>query len=141
MKNLIIAITLLSLVSVIVFVIDQRNKSIDNQSNLTIIKVDANTFDQLTKQPDAIILDIRTDQEYHDGSLPGSKNIDFYQTELFKKELEKLDKSAKYLIFCRSGNRSAKAIELMKSLGFTNVAELDGGIISWQNAGLSLPKP
>ncbi|MBK7908795.1 MAG: rhodanese-like domain-containing protein [Bacteroidetes bacterium] len=43
-----------------------------------------------------------------------------------------------YLVYCRSGRRSAAAMQQMKDAGFTNVTNLDGGIMGWQNAGLSV---
>lgn len=81
------------------------------------------------------ILDIRTPDEFSTGHIAGAANLDFYEPQ-FGAELDALDKDQPYLVYCRSGNRSASAIETMKSLGFTEVYELDGGIVSWVGAGL-----
>ena len=58
----------------------------------------------------------------------------------FSDEIQKLDKTKPYLVYCRSGRRSAAAMQQMKDAGFTNVTNLDGGIMGWQNAGLPVEK-
>lgn len=83
------------------------------------------------------VLDIRTPAEFAEGHISGATNLDFYEAQ-FANWLDDLDKDAPYFVYCRSGNRSASAIETMKELGFAEVYELDGGIVSWANAGLPL---
>ena len=85
------------------------------------------------------VLDIRTPEEFGAGYIAGATNLDFYEAQ-FSNWLDELDKDAPYFVYCRSGNRSASAIEAMKDLGFTEVYELDGGIVSWANAGLPLER-
>lgn len=136
-KTLIISILLIAIIASTIYIISGSS----NNSSQNIIKVNAATFNQLVQNPDFTILDIRTEEEFRSGTILSSINVDYYKSESFKSELNKLDKSKKYLVYCRSGNRSAKAIEIMKSLGFTDVTELDGGIISWQAAGLPTIKP
>jgi rhodanese-related sulfurtransferase len=46
-----------------------------------------------------------------------------------------------YLLYCRSGNRSAQAREMMRGLGFAEVYEIDGGITAWTEAGLGVVAP
>lgn len=77
------------------------------------------------------VIDVRTAAEFNDGHINGSKNIDFYSTS-FTNELNELDKNAPYLIYCRSGNRSKQALYIMESLGFTDVLDLAGGVIAWE---------
>jgi rhodanese-related sulfurtransferase len=72
---------------------------------------------------DAVILDVRTPEEYKETRVKGAVNIDFKNPN-FKSEIEKLDKSKPYKLYCRSGNRSGKAMELMKGMGFTNLENL-----------------
>lgn len=81
------------------------------------------------KEPNMKIIDIRTPEEYASGHIDEAINIDFYAND-FKDQLEKLDKSDAYSIYCRSGSRSGKALGIMKDLGFTNVADLQGGYSS-----------
>jgi len=78
-----------------------------------------------------IILDVRTPGEFQGGAMPGAKNIDYYEPS-FIAELNKLDKKGSYLIYCRSGSRSKGALEIMQQLGFSEVYELDNGIMNFQ---------
>jgi rhodanese-related sulfurtransferase len=64
-----------------------------------------------------VILDVRTKEEYDNGHVENAVNIDFYSKDL-KKELKKLDKSKKYKVYCRSGARSQRVVEIMKKMGF-----------------------
>jgi rhodanese-related sulfurtransferase len=72
---------------------------------------------------DAVILDVRTPEEFKETRVKGAVNIDFKNPN-FKSEIEKLDKNKPYKLYCRSGNRSGKAMELMKGMGFTNLENL-----------------
>jgi phage shock protein E len=82
-----------------------------------------------------VVLDIRTPQEFAEGHLEGAVLIDFYDAD-FAEQLAALDPDVPYLMYCRSGNRSSLARGLMEELGFTAVADVDGGINSWTGAGL-----
>ena len=78
------------------------------------------------------VIDVRTPREIAQGKIIDSAlEIDFYRND-FAKKINKLPKDKKYLIYCRSGNRSSKALKLMKKAGFTEVYELQGGITSWK---------
>lgn len=82
-----------------------------------------------------VLLDVRTPQEYAEGHIAGSDNIDFYEGA-FAANIAELDRDASYVVYCRSGNRSGQTIELMQELGFTNVTDISGGIVAWQESGL-----
>ncbi|GAK49610.1 Rhodanese domain protein [Candidatus Moduliflexus flocculans] len=95
---------------------------------------------QLRKaDPNFIILDIRTPQEFADGHIEGAINLDFYASN-FKERLNTLDKSKTYMMYCRSGNRSGKALGMMKDQNFTEVYNMTGGIGSWAQKGLPVVK-
>jgi rhodanese-related sulfurtransferase len=85
---------------------------------------------------DLVILDVRTAEEFAEVRVEGATMLDFYRDD-FAEQLAELDRDVPYLLYCRSGNRSGQARELMSSLGFTDVAEVEGGMISW--TGESLP--
>ena len=101
--------------------------------------VDVAMAHELTEQaPDGlVVLDVRTPEEHAQARLQGSVLIDFYSPS-FEDELAELDKDLPYFVYCRSGNRSAQTVSLMKDLGFTEVYELEGGIQSWATEGLPL---
>lgn len=85
------------------------------------------------------IIDIRTPREYESGHLPDSILIDFY-SPTFLDKITKLDKTKTYLIYCRSGNRSSRSLELFKKLKFQKVYHLTSGIIGWKLENQPLTK-
>ena len=87
--------------------------------------------EQLASDPEAVILDVRTDQEVEDGYIPGSMHIDIYMGQGFLDALEDLDKTKHYYVYCRSGNRSGQACALMQSRGFAHTYNLMGGMLEW----------
>ena len=86
----------------------------------------------LENDSDAIILDVRTIEEFEISRIPKSINIDFYNPEIFMQEIGKLDKERAYYIYCRTGVRSANSCHLMKELGFAKTYNLIGGIVDWK---------
>lgn len=89
----------------------------------------------LSKEPNAQLIDVRSPKEFDSDHLEGAVNIDYNSPE-FKSEIEKLDKSKPTFVYCLSGGRSASAIQTMKELGFTNLTELEGGMLKWRNSGV-----
>ncbi len=81
------------------------------------------------------LLDVRTPQEFGEGYLKGAVNIDFYEDD-FQDRLEQLPKDSAYFVYCRSGGRSGKTLQMMKDLGFRLVYDMGGGITRWQKEGL-----
>ncbi|WP_343487819.1 rhodanese-like domain-containing protein [Allomuricauda sp. d1] len=88
--------------------------------------------EQLATDDNAFILDVRTPEEVDEGYIPGATNIDIYLGQEFLDELEKLDKSKNYYVYCRSGNRSGQACALMNQAGFANAYNLMGGFNEWE---------
>jgi len=83
----------------------------------------------LDSDPDIIILDVRTQSEYAEGHLAGAVLLPV--TEIATLAASTIpDKNATYLIYCRSGNRSAQAIDLLEDLGYRVLYDF-GGIIDW----------
>lgn len=88
--------------------------------------------EQYQNDDNAFLLDVRTPEEFDESHIPGAVNIDIYKGQGFVYELEELDKSKTYYVYCRSGARSAKACEIMNELGFDNTFNLLGGIMAWE---------
>ena len=84
--------------------------------------------------PDFIILDVRTEEEYDGGYIEGAINIDYY-SEDFSAQLETQDKDKAYLIYCGTGRRSAGARDIMAELGFREVYNMSRGITEWERQG------
>lgn len=77
-----------------------------------------------------VVLDVRTPEEYAGGHLPGARNLDFFGED-FTSGLDELDKGVTYLVYCRSGGRSAKTLAQMKDLGFVEAYNMLGGFTAW----------
>ncbi|RKS92517.1 rhodanese-related sulfurtransferase [Flavobacterium limicola] len=86
---------------------------------------------QFEADENAVILDVRTEDEFNEGFIANAINIDIHRGQDFVNEIENLDKSKNYYVYCRSGMRSAKACEIMNQLGFENAYNLTGGILDW----------
>lgn len=98
-------------------------------SNAQTLATDA--FEQKLKQTsNGQLVDVRTPGEFGGGHLVGAKNIDF-RNAAFAENLAQLDKSKPVFVYCLSGGRSAEAAKLMRSQGFQNVYELEGGYLKW----------
>lgn len=90
-----------------------------------------NWWEQFQKDENAVLLDVRTEEEVEEKTLENTLNIDFYKGEVFLEELKKLDTSKNYYVYCRSGARSGQTCLLMKQLGFENTFNLIGGMNDW----------
>ena len=86
----------------------------------------------LLNDSNALILDVRTPEEFEISRIPNSINIDFYNPEIFTQEIGKLPKDKSYYIYCRTGVSSANSCHIMKELGFVNTYNLIGGIVDWK---------
>ncbi len=89
--------------------------------------------------PDFVILDVRTPEEFADGHIEDAINLDYY-SETFQDELDKLDKNKPYLIYCRSGGRSGNTLDIMADLNFKEVYNILGGILEWEAGRLPVTK-
>lgn len=87
---------------------------------------------KLTADDNAVILDVRTPEEVAEGIIPNAITIDIYKGQGFIYELEELDKSKTYYVYCRSGGRSGQACGIMNQLGFKNAYNLIGGFMEWK---------
>ena len=83
----------------------------------------------MEEESDCVVLDVRTEDEFREGHIPGAVLIPDYEIETRAEELL-TDKEQLILVYCRSGNRSKKASEALVKLGYRNVKEF-GGIIDW----------
>ena len=109
---------------------DRVLKNITAKEAFKLIKANKNN-------PDFVILDVRTPEEFSSGHLENAVNINFYSNN-FQKDLAKLDKTKTYLIYCLSGHRSGKSLNSMKHLGFISVYNVSGGILEWKKEGYQI---
>jgi thioredoxin 1 len=95
---------------------------------------------KLSATPQKQLLDVRTPDEYGQGHLPGSTNMDF-RDPVFAQKIETLDKTKPVFVYCLSGGRSAQAAKLLTDKGFAQVFEMQGGYLKWSAADLPSEKP
>lgn len=77
------------------------------------------------------ILDVRTIEEYRQGGIKGSMNINV-NDGAFTQKISTLDKDGVYVVYCKGGTRSRKACDKMVDLGFKHVFNLKGGLSRWR---------
>ena len=87
---------------------------------------------QLNADSNAVILDVRTEDEWNDGIIPNAINIDIYKGQGFIYAVEELDKSKNYYVYCKAGGRSEQACNIMNQLGIENTYNLLGGMMKWK---------
>jgi len=107
-------------------------EDITPQEALTLIQENQNN-------PDFVIIDVRTPEEFAEGYIENAVIIDF-RSETFMDELNKLDKDKTYVIYCRSGRRSSSALNTIAELNFREAYNILGGITKWQEEGLPTTK-
>ncbi|HER40444.1 MAG TPA: rhodanese-like domain-containing protein [Salinimicrobium catena] len=92
--------------------------------------IPADEYKKEIKKKDIQLVDVRTPEEFKEGHIKGAKNIDFF-SEDFITQFEALDKNEPVYIYCRSGNRSAKASKKLSEAGFKKIIDLQGGYKAW----------
>jgi thioredoxin len=98
--------------------------------------LDPASFDATIKSTaNAVVIDVRTPEEFSKGHLQNAKNIDWNGAN-FDKQTESIDKTKPVFVYCLSGGRSSAAAAKMRSNGFTTVYELEGGMMKWRAANL-----
>lgn len=104
-------------------------KAREENTAVTILSVEeAKTI--LAEDPDAFFLDVRTPEEFKDGHIEGAMLINFFDDD-FKEQVEALDKEKPVYIYCRSGNRSQQAGNILTEMGFKEVYDIEGGYMGW----------
>jgi rhodanese-related sulfurtransferase len=89
-------------------------------------------WSQFLNNDNAIILDVRTEDEVNRGKIPGAINIDIYKGQGFIYMVDALEKSKDYYVYCAAGVRSFNACRIMEELGFGNTYNLLGGFSNWE---------
>lgn len=99
--------------------------------------VDAQTVAAIKDMEDVFLIDVREQSEYDDGHIPG---ITLMPMNSIPNRLSEIPTDKTVVLACRSGNRSGQVFDYLKQQGFTNVHNLQGGILAWQSAGLPVEK-
>lgn len=108
----------------------------NSQTAATKTSLTATEFSKnITSNDAAVIIDVRTPQEFENGHIEYAINYDWNGSE-FDKQIATLDKEAPLFVYCLSGGRSSSAASHLRSNGFKEVYELNGGMMQWRAAGL-----
>jgi rhodanese-related sulfurtransferase len=114
---------------------DQDKYTVKDITNAEALKMIQNN----SANPDFVLLDVRTPDEFDAGHIENATLLDFYSAT-FSEDLDKLDKNKTYLVYCRTGSRSRSATDIMMELEFKDVYNMLGGIVQWQAEGYPLVK-
>jgi len=137
MKQRFLCSDLLMLVGLLAVPLAQADD--DNQDPVATIEVNA-ASDFVTRDDNAVILDVRTPVEYEMSHIIGSVNINV-QDESFVEMVGALDPNKTYIVHCTKNpvdGRSERALETLQSLGFKQLYSLEGGYVAWKDAELPL---
>ena len=102
-------------------------------------RVDEKEFEELIRDEKVVRLDVRSPEEYVEGHIAQTLNIDVRQEEFESRVLKSLPKDRTIAVYCRSGNRSRKACEILTRNGY-KIVELARGIMGWESAGKPVTK-
>lgn len=121
---LLLSIPLVFLVACSSSVQTNAPKALDGKISIADFKA------KMAEIPNAQLVDVRTPEEFNNGTLDGAINMNFRSADL-EKQLNTLDKNQPIFIFCQSGGRSGKCYKKMKDMGFSKVYDMEGGYGAW----------
>lgn len=119
---------LLSTLFLITAILQSCNSNSQVSKNLS--NIDQATFQKLVQDKEVVVIDVRTPGEVSQGYIPNATKFIDYTSGSFDAQIAKLDKTKKYIVYCKSGGRSAGAAEALAAKGF-KVYNLLGGISAW----------
>jgi rhodanese-related sulfurtransferase len=107
--------------------------------SLNTQSLNAKTFSTEIEAKDAVLIDVRSKQEFNSGHISGALNIDFYSRD-FDQKIKTSVANKKVYFYCASGNRSGQAMQQLKPLKIKVLHDLSGGVHAWSNAGFPIVK-
>ncbi|WP_194767124.1 rhodanese-like domain-containing protein [Tamlana sp. I1] len=99
--------------------------------------LDAQAFNKAVAEDSMLLIDVRTPKEFEAGHLKNALNIDFLADD-FAENIKKLNSEKPVYIYCRSGKRSKKSVEIFQKAGFTQIYNLDSGFLGWKSENLPI---
>ena len=115
--------------------------NLKQEENITQINKNVNIdeFSKLIASEKGQILDVRTPEEWAEGTITGATKMNFFDAD-FNTQLSQLDKDKPVYVYCKSGGRSGKTATELEKMGFTKIYNLIGGITAWKGAKRELVK-
>lgn len=120
------ALSLMALVLIVMLLGNEMTRGLQKFRNLTAVELA-----RLIGRDDVVLIDVREPDEFRGEHIKGAHHIPLGSIPSKLAELEK-HKTKQVLLYCRSGNRSSAAANMMVKAGFTNVGHLAGGIMAWK---------
>lgn len=117
---------------ILIFAVVIALVSCKNNSEGVITEVSLEEMDLILDLEKVQLLDVRTAEEFDLGHIINAQNIDI-SSESFDKDIELLDKDQPVVLYCKSGNRSAKCAQKMKEAGFKKIYDLKEGFSKWEH--------
>lgn len=111
----------------------QHEPAKPGEASPAVKKIAIDEFEKMRKQKDAVVLDVRSREEYEAGHIPGSVNLPINAKD-FDEQVKKLDKDKTYLVHCAVGGRSARASAKMHEVGIPKLFDFSGGMRAWREA-------
>lgn len=106
------------------------------QSKPTIKHVDADEFEKaIAEDENAVILDVRTPEEYAEGHIKGAININYYDSDFIMQVADKVPTDKTVYVYCKAGGRSAKSCNIMSKSDYNSLIDLKVGFDGWKDAG------
>jgi len=94
-------------------------------------------LDKKTNDPNVIVVDVRTPEEYAAGHIENARLINFYDTN-WSEQMSQLDKNKPVIVYCAVGGRSGKAYAALQKLGFKTIYDMKGGFDAWKKNQLPI---
>lgn len=116
---------------ILIFITSLLFISCNGQESKHLTVLNSTQYEQAITENNVTIIDVRTPSEYKGGYIKNAQNINV-QSGDFKTKMQNFDKEKPIYIYCRSGARSANAARIMEEMGFTEIYDLKGGILSWK---------
>lgn len=126
---------LLTILNIMMLLIATGCKEDINKGEIKLVTPEE--MQTLIDQKDVQLVDVRTPEEYKEGSIPNSQNIDF-NSPTFDEDINKLDKTKPVILYCKAGGRSAKCADKLLAAGFIKIFDLKGGITQWEFSGFEV---
>lgn len=112
---------------------------LDHQANKGLFVSPASAIRLMNNNSEALVIDIRTINEFDGGHIKGAKNMPLSDLTKTVADVTAL-KDKPVLIYCNSGNTAGRAIKILQNAGFAKISNLEGGIAAWKEANMPLTK-
>ena len=130
-----------TVIAIIILLTSCQTKQDASKQTATGILVNKEAYKDITveeamklhEQREVVFLDVRTPEETSEGIISGAIIADF-RSDSFRQEVNALDKSKSYVVYCRSGGRSVKASNIMSEAGFSELMNMKGGYNAWKES-------